>query len=135
MHGALDVLTIGHVCNWCDKSLIGPSRKQYCNSACRQAEYRSWKKHRTRGEEKAPCVRCGGRNPESRNQHGAFCSDCMDDRAAQQMETEESRWDAFCELDGCDNSAGWDGAGRARKFCSNAHKMKAYRLRKKAQLA
>ncbi|WP_231156510.1 hypothetical protein [Streptomyces sp. CNZ748] len=54
-------------------------------------------------------------------------------KAAHKSAIEEERWEAVCELEGCENNAGWDGVGRARRFCSNAHKQKAYRLRKKAE--
>ncbi len=128
------MLTIGHVCNWCDKSLAGPSHKRYCNSACRQAAYRDSKKPRKR-EAKSPCVRCGDKHPEFRNQHGAYCEECMSTKAEQNSETEEARWDAQCTLTGCESNAGWDGKGRARIYCSNAHRAKAYRLRRTAEQA
>ena len=40
-----------------------------------------------------------------------------------------------CGLDGCGDFAEWDGIGRRPEYCSNRHKQKAYRERKKLERA
>lgn len=59
----------------------------------------------------------------------------MSVKAEQNSRAEDARWDAQCSLIDCENNAGWDGKGRARAYCSDAHKAKAYRLRRKSPIA
>lgn len=79
-----------------------------------------------------PCDACGDASDYA-NGHGAWCE--AHTARARHEDAEAARWDAMCALEGCENSAGWDGMGRARKYCSNAHSQKAYRLRKAAAAA
>jgi hypothetical protein len=83
---------------------------------------------RTRAHGK-DCDHCGDVF-DPRNGYQRFCSPECAERA--KADAEESRWEAVCELDGCENSAGWDGTGRARRYCSDAHRKKAWRQRKPA---
>jgi predicted nucleic acid-binding Zn ribbon protein len=119
-------------CVVCDGPLSG-RQEILCSARCRKARQRAAKLTREEFWEKLTgrdCARCGDafdpKNPQQR-----FCSPVCADNA--KRSDEAARWDAVCELDGCENNAGWDGAGRPRRYCSPAHKQQAYRLRKRAE--
>ncbi len=112
-------------CEHCGRSLTG-RQERVCSPACRQALKRAAKRTREHlyGLD---CPRCGDAfNPV--NQHQKMCSDCA---RAEREAADEARWEAVCGLDGCEDNAGWMGDGRPRRYCSTAHKQKAYRLRRK----
>lgn len=121
-------------CVVCGTSLKG-NQERYCSAACRQMQYRLskltsdqlWELRTGRD-----CAECGDAF-EPRSPRQRFCSPIC---AARKKDAEtEAREDAICELEGCENNTGWDGVGRARRYCCNAHKTKAYRLRKATERA
>ncbi|GGQ29616.1 hypothetical protein ACFFKE_12890 [Streptomyces mutabilis] len=116
-------------CVICSRSLTG-RQERYCSNACRQAHKRQAALTNDAALGKRTCDFCERSFwPESKRQR--FCSPvCADGKRSQ---AEDARWDAVCQLDGCEDNAGWDGTGRARRYCSRAHQQKAYRLRKKAE--
>ncbi len=128
------MMIFGLSCEVCGGALSG-RQTVVCSNACRQARKRMRKL--TDAEREAllwgrDCAYSGclevfdPRTPTQR-----YCDEnCA---AAHKREIENARWEAVCELDGCENNAGWDGVGRARRYCSPAHKQKAYRLRKAAE--
>ncbi|MFI7357336.1 hypothetical protein ACIBTP_25795 [Streptomyces avidinii] len=126
------MLTFSVSCEVCGGALSG-RQTVVCSNACRQARKRMRKL--TDAEREAmlwgqdcahlECTKVF----EPRTPSQRYCSEnCA---AAHRAEAEDARWDAMCELDGCGNNAGWDGRGAPRRFCSNAHKQKAYRQRKR----
>ncbi|MER5348960.1 hypothetical protein ABT093_01290 [Kitasatospora sp. NPDC002551] len=115
-------------CDWCDKALTGRQRT-YCSNACRQAERRADERTRS-GIPPRTCDKCGEEGIDHANRYGGWCYDCTNTPARHRAE--EARWEAACELEGCDSSAFWEGVGRARKYCSDSHRQKAYRQRKRA---
>ncbi|GAU69918.1 hypothetical protein SSP35_15_00730 [Streptomyces sp. NBRC 110611] len=116
-------------CAVCDRWLSG-RQEMYCGEAHRKAHKRF--EQLTAAERSA---RLFGRNCayceeafDPRNPRQRFCSTFCAERS---REAEfEAREDVVCQLEGCENNAGWEGTGRARHYCSAAHKQKAYRLRK-----
>ncbi|MGC0375910.1 CGNR zinc finger domain-containing protein [Streptomyces sp. SAI-229] len=120
-------------CEACGGPLTG-NQTAVCSNKCRQARKRARKLTDEQREALLwgrDCANPGCAevfDPRSRRQK--YCSPICANK--EKADAEDARWDAICELDGCEDSAGWDGTGRARRFCSNAHKQKAYRLRKKA---
>lgn len=121
-------------CVVCDGPLRG-RQEIICSERCRQARKRAAKLtdadylDRLIGRD---CAHCGDAfDPRTATQKycNANCS------AGAQREAEGGRYDAVCDLDGCEANTGWDGVGAPRRFCSNAHKQKAYRLRKAAERA
>ncbi|GGW18657.1 hypothetical protein GCM10018980_58430 [Streptomyces capoamus] len=118
-------------CEVCDTVLTG-RQQVVCSNACRQARKRARKLTSDEYQAKLlgrDCEHCGDAY-EPKNDRQRFCSENCAYRA--KAEAEETRWESVCELDGCENNAGWDGSGRARRYCSNAHRQKAYRQRKHA---
>ncbi|MET9835585.1 DUF2116 family Zn-ribbon domain-containing protein [Streptomyces sp. NPDC006385] len=121
-------------CVVCGTALSG-RQERYCASKCRQRQFRMsqltsdqlWAKRAGKD-----CEECG--EPfDPKNTRQRFCSPNCAVRA--EDEKIKAREEAECQLDGCENNAGWDGVGRARKYCSAAHRTKAYRLRKAAERA
>jgi predicted nucleic acid-binding Zn ribbon protein len=130
------MLTFSLSCEVCGGPLSG-RQTAVCSNACRQARKRMRKLTATEHEALLwgrDCAYPGclevfdPRTPKQR-----YCSENCS--AAHKREIEDARWDAVCELDGCDENTGWDGVGAPRRFCSNAHKQKAYRLRKAVESA
>lgn len=115
-------------CLVCDTSLAG-RRDVVCSARCRARKRAAtvtreafW--DRLSGRD---CAHCG-KVFYPRNTRQQFCSpDCA--RFA------KSREGAVCQLEGCENRTGWDRSGRPRIYCCNAHRQKAYRLRKQAASA
>lgn len=118
-------------CAVCDAPL---SRRQemVCSARCRARKRTAtvtreafWDKLSGRD-----CAHCGEAfSPKNTRQR--FCSsDCAE---ADKRAEENAHRDTVCELDGCEANAGWDRSGRPRSYCCNAHKQKAYRLRKRAE--
>ncbi|MFG2815729.1 hypothetical protein [Streptomyces sp. NPDC048410] len=128
------MLTFSLSCVICDGPLSG-RQTVVCSPRCAQARKRAAKM-----ADAEYLARLMGRDC-------AYCRDVFDPRtasqkycdancaAAAQREAEEVRYETVCELDGCEKNAGWDGVGAPRRFCCNAHKQKAYRLRKAAESA
>lgn len=115
-------------CDVCDTPLTG-RQKRYCSDRCRQAHRRATsltaaeKRAKSMGKD---CERCGDvfdpRNGRQRH--------CSANCAAQARDAGyEAREDAVCQLDECGDNAGWSGTGRARRYCTDAHRKKAYRQR------
>jgi hypothetical protein len=118
-------------CVICSRSLSG-RQERYCSNACRQAHKRLSALTSDADMGKRACEFCERDFwPETKNQR--FC--CADCSMRAKDELVKEREDAVCQLDGCEENAGWDGVGRARRYCCNAHKAKAYRLRKAAERA
>lgn len=128
------MLTFCLSCEVCGAALSG-RQTAVCSNACRQARKRMRKL--TNAEHEAllwgrDCAYPKCREAfDPRTLTQRYCDEnCA---AAHKQDIEDARWEAVCELDGCDINAGWDGAGRPRQYCSPAHKQKAYRLRKAAE--
>ncbi|MFC7922215.1 hypothetical protein [Streptomyces cinereoruber] len=116
-------------CVICSRSLSG-RQERYCSNACRQAHKRAAKLTNGAVLDKRTCDFCDRHfYPESARQR--FC--CPECSLLARDAAVRVREDAVCQLDGCEENAGWDGIGRARKYCSPAHRTKAYRLRKCAE--
>jgi predicted nucleic acid-binding Zn ribbon protein len=116
-------------CVVCDGPLTG-RQEILCSPRCRKARQRAAQLTRDEFWERLAgrdCARCGDAF-EPRNSRQRFCSPGC-------ALNEDARWDAVCELEGCEENTGWDGVGAPRRFCCNAHKQKAYRLRKAAESA
>jgi endogenous inhibitor of DNA gyrase (YacG/DUF329 family) len=115
--------------NWLpDKSR---SDRLYCSESCRKHAYR--REHSTPPAEKI-CVLCGAifrplRGKQTfcdfTNDADETCAVLQNERAQQQRELEDQRWDKECEH--CGENTGWDGVGRPRRFCSNRCKTAFYR--------
>ncbi|MFJ5118457.1 hypothetical protein [Kitasatospora sp. NPDC088548] len=121
------MLIIGTACDRCGKALRGRQRA-VCSNACRQALKRNAKL--TNAERIGRLCDVCGNCADYANGRGAWCE--VHTARSRYLEAEAARWDVVCALEGCGNNAGWEGEGRARKYCSNAHSQKAYRLRKAA---
>lgn len=114
-------------CVICSRSLSG-RQERYCSNACRQAHKRATKLTNGAVLDKRICDFCDRQfYPENARQR--FC--CPECSLLSQDAAVRAREDAVCQLDGCEENAGWDGVGRARKYCSRAHQQKAYRQRKR----
>jgi predicted nucleic acid-binding Zn ribbon protein len=118
-------------CVVCDSPLSG-RQEVVCSERCRKARQRARKLTAAEARERLvgkDCAHCGDAF-EPRSSRQRFCSENCAEHAREAGYVE--REDAVCQLDGCENNAGWDGAGRARRYCSNAHRQKAYRQRKRS---
>lgn len=118
-------------CVICSRSLSG-RQERYCSNACRQAHKRLSALTDDADMGKRTCDFCDRDFwPETTRQR--YC--CADCSALAKDEAVKEREEATCQLEGCEENAGWDGVGRARKYCCPAHRTKAYRLRKAAESA
>jgi len=126
-------------CDECGADLTGRQRK-YCGSACKMRAVRRAQREAQPAEK--TCRLCGATFRPLRgkatycdylNDASPECSELQNALRQQRTATEDARWDATCAREGCDNNAGWDGTGRPRRFCSEAHKKAHYRAVKRAQ--
>jgi len=130
------MLTFSLSCEACGGPLSG-RQTAVCSNACRQARKRM--RQLTEEQREAllwgrDCAYPGCQDVfDPRTPAQKYCDDNC--KAAHRREIEDARWEAICELEGCENNTGWDGVGRARRYCCDAHKVKAYRLRKAAESA
>jgi endogenous inhibitor of DNA gyrase (YacG/DUF329 family) len=131
-------------CAVCGEWLEG-RQTRFCSARCRQRDYRAT--HPADIPLKA-CDLCGtGFRPIRGKQRvcavpeqaDATCRELQEARERitreHADELDEQRWDATCAREGCDNSAGWEGAGRPRRFCSDAHKTAHYRVERRQAVA
>jgi hypothetical protein len=55
-----------------------------------------------------------------------------ENQAQQALDAEDARWEAVCAREGCEDSTGWTGSGRPRRFCSDRCKTANYRTVKRS---
>ncbi|GHJ27124.1 hypothetical protein TPA0910_15570 [Streptomyces hygroscopicus subsp. sporocinereus] len=118
----------------CDEWLTG-RQARFCSPRCKMRAHR---------HEKAPrpaekvCILCGATFRPLRgkqtycdftNDADETCAALQNERLSLARELEDTRWDKDCEH--CGVNAGWDGAGRPRRFCSPRCKTAFYRAAKK----
>jgi len=131
-------------CDYCGEPLYGRQRR-WCSARCRVAYAREEQAAKKNAGKDRRCRICGGRllptnpRPVCRPWEDTFEGDeCFELQVTKQREAHAAqiaarrkRLEAVCP---CGKAAGWDGMGRARKYCSNACRQRAYRERKRAQL-
>jgi hypothetical protein len=131
-------------CDVCGEWLTG-RQTRFCSDRCRHHHYRA-----THPAD-IPLVACGLCGTEFRpirgkqrvcavpEQADATCRELQAERdriaCERAAELDEERWEAACAREGCEESTGWDGVGRPRRFCSNAHKTAHYRAEKRQTAA
>lgn len=116
-------------CVICSRSLTG-RQERYCSNACRQAHKRLSALTEGATLDKRTCDFCERTfYPETKRQR--FC--CPNCSLLSKDASVREREEATCQLEGCEENAGWDGVGRARRYCCRAHQQKAYRVRKAAE--
>ncbi|MEV6684888.1 hypothetical protein AB0N28_06055 [Streptomyces sp. NPDC051130] len=122
-------------CEECGKWLTG-RQTRFCSPKCKMRARR-----RDSGASPAEkvCTLCGASFRPLRgkqvfcdytDQADASCSEMQNARDAQRLALDEERWEALCAH--CEESTGWDGVGRPRKFCSDRCKQAFYRAAKRA---
>jgi len=122
-------------CAYCGAWLEG-RQTIWCSAACRMAARRA-EARRKAGPRY--CELCGEPlHPSNRGRRCRMDVDTVDGERCYEMQlapiiarraAEDARWDATCP---CGRNAGWNGVGRARKYCSDACRVRAYRQRKRA---
>ena len=136
--------TAARECEYCGTALYGRQRR-WCSARCRVAYAREEQVVKKNAGTDRRCQICGNRllptnpRPVCRPWEDTLDGDaCFEVQVVKQREARAAqtaarmkRLDATCP---CGNSVGWDGVGRARKYCSDACRQRAYRERRRAQL-
>lgn len=127
-------------CEVCGEWLEG-RQTRFCSARCRQRHYRA-----THPVDipLSTCALCGTEFRPVRGkqrvcavpeQADATCRELQQerDRIAREHadELDEQRWEATCAREGCDESTGWEGVGRPRRFCSDRCRVAHYRAEKR----
>lgn len=126
-------------CEECGDWLTG-RQTRFCSARCKM------RAHRRNGPKPAErtCRLCGAtfrplRGKQTfcdiQNDADESCAVMQDALLTELQDKEGQRWDAECAREGCEESTGWDGVGRTRRFCSDAHKTAHYRSEKRQTAA
>lgn len=122
-------------CEECNEWLTG-RQSRFCSAKCKM---RSRRRERGTPPAEKVCVLCGATFRPLRgkqafcdymDQADDSCSEMQNARDTHRLMLDEQRWEALCAR--CKESAGWDGVGRPRKFCSDRCKTAHYRATKRA---
>lgn len=124
-------------CEECGEWLTG-RQTRFCSARCKMRAHR-------RDSRPAPaervCRLCGATFRPLRgkqtycdwtNDADASCAELQNELARTALDKENQRWDSECARDGCEESTGWTGVGRPRRFCSDRCRVAHYRAEKRA---
>ncbi|MFE4577333.1 hypothetical protein [Streptomyces chartreusis] len=122
-------------CEECDEWLTG-RQTRFCSARCKM---RARRRTGPKPAEKV-CRLCGATFRPLRgkqtycdfaNDADESCAELQNALAQEVIAKESQRWDAECAREGCDDSTGWDGVGRPRRFCSDRCRVAHYRAEKR----